>query len=361
MPHFENGDRVIVSFSAGKDSTVILELCRIAAEATGRLPLEVVMRDEEIMLPGTYEYAERIAGQPDIKFDWIYANQPVINVWNRAEPFFFVFDPLLEPEKWVRQPPPFAIKIDEYAIDRMVTDERYPPAEGKELICVMGLRTEESRNREYGLFSSGGPLTGKSSRGVRNLRPIYDWRTADVWKLIADGKHDYNHAYDVLHRMQVPGRKMRIAPPTLNLFGAVELKIAHQVWPTWFDKVTERCPGVRSAAYYGRRVVTIDRRTEEDWKEAVIRQCVTDAPAWIGARVGPYIDGMVTRHARHSTAPFPQTKPCPQCDASLGSWRSLGRALFDGDPFGIKTVMSYMEPEDWRPGAGKWYGKPTWG
>ena len=71
---YSEGHRVVVSFSGGKDSTICLELARIAAAATGRRPVEVVMRDEEIMLPGTFEYCERVAEMPDVDFNWVYAS-----------------------------------------------------------------------------------------------------------------------------------------------------------------------------------------------------------------------------------------------------------------------------------------------
>lgn len=70
---YEKGHRVVVSFSGGKDSGVCVEICVIAARLTGHLPVEVIMRDEEIMFPGTFEYAERMAQRDDVDFHWIYA------------------------------------------------------------------------------------------------------------------------------------------------------------------------------------------------------------------------------------------------------------------------------------------------
>ena len=90
---YEEGHRIVVSFSTGKDSTVALEVCIMAAAQTGRLPVEVVMRDEEIMFPGTYEFAERTAARPDVDMTWLVASQPMINVFNRQSPYFWVFDP----------------------------------------------------------------------------------------------------------------------------------------------------------------------------------------------------------------------------------------------------------------------------
>ena len=96
-----DGHRVVVSFSAGKDSGVTLEVCRIAAKEAGTGPVEVVMRDEEIMPPGTFEYAERVRALPDVSFHWLVARQPIINIFNREVPYWWVFDATLDPEQWV--------------------------------------------------------------------------------------------------------------------------------------------------------------------------------------------------------------------------------------------------------------------
>ena len=137
---YSEGHRIVVSFSTGKDSTVALEVCILAAMQTGRLPVEVVMRDEEIMFPDTYEFAERTAARDEVEMTWLVANQPVINVFNRQSPYFWVLDPELPEEKWMRKPPSWATYIPEKHIDAMTHPDRFPPAEGKKLYAVIGLR-----------------------------------------------------------------------------------------------------------------------------------------------------------------------------------------------------------------------------
>ena len=117
---YEAGHRLVVSISGGKDSTCCTELAILAARAAGRLPVEVVIRDEEIMFPGTYEYVERLAERPEVSMTWLVAHQPIINAFDREQPYFWVCDPLLDPEEWVRQPPAVAYqdRADRHPGDR---------------------------------------------------------------------------------------------------------------------------------------------------------------------------------------------------------------------------------------------------
>ena len=234
---YDAGHRVVVSFSAGKDSTCALHICLIAAEQTGRLPVEVIMRDEEIMFPGTFEYAERVASWSEVSFHWIYACQPIINVCNRTNPYWWVFDPELSPDEWVRQPPDIAYRIEEKSIERMTIAERFPLNERQDLYSVIGLRTQESRGRNMTIYSSKGHVTKPNFYGTYHARPIYDWTDGDVWKAIQMFKWDYNEAYNVMHKMGVPRNKLRIAPPTMSASGLDTLRLASHAWPQWFEKV----------------------------------------------------------------------------------------------------------------------------
>jgi predicted phosphoadenosine phosphosulfate sulfurtransferase len=189
---YEQGHRLVYSFSAGKDSGVCVELGIIAARIAGCLPIDVVLRDEEIMFPGTYEYAERVFNRPEVRGRWLVAHQPVLNICSRADPYFWVFDPLLPPGQWVREPPPWAEAIPGKNIDQMTIPERFPPAPGATLYAVMGIRTSESRGRLYGLFSAKGHITLPKPTGVRSVWPIYDWSDSDVWLAHQRFGWDYN-------------------------------------------------------------------------------------------------------------------------------------------------------------------------
>lgn len=272
------GHEVVVSSSGGKDSTVITELAILAARAAGRLPVKVVMRDEEIMFPGTFEYCERVAARPEVDFYWLIGGQPVVNCFSRSAPYFWVFDRSIPPEAWVRRPPEIAEWIQENSIQAIANPNRFPPPPGKGLFVVLGLRAAESVNRRKGIFSSGGHRTKETAWGYFKTRPIYDWSDADVWRAIKVNGWDYNEAYDVLFRLGVPGRKLRIAPPTLQPASIELLQVAARAWPKWFDRVANRLDGVRAAARYGRHSVEPIRRSDETWQSCFERECIELAP-----------------------------------------------------------------------------------
>lgn len=366
---FAEGHRAVVGFSGGKDSGCAVEVCLIAMKEAGRgnEKLSVVMRDEEILYPGSFEYAERMARRPEIDFHWLIANQPIINVFNRANPYFWVMDPKLEPEQWVRQPPeglPRPVEhIQGLHIGAINKVDRFPPPPGKKVYSVLGLRTSESARRLMGIHSSGGYICLPDKAGMWGASPLYDWKDDDVWRAISIHKWDYNSAYDTMNRMGVPKRSLRIAPPTLNAASVEHLGIAARAWPMWFDKVATRLKGVRTAAQFGKRAVQPFRRYGETWEQCFMRECIEKAPAdWIRDRAMKLMDIKLKRHAEHSTAPFPETKNCHEC-ASNGSWQNLAQAMYGGDPFCLKcSELPYVEPEFFRADAGTWSGgKPTWG
>jgi predicted phosphoadenosine phosphosulfate sulfurtransferase len=359
--HYAAGDRLIVSISGGKDSTVVMELTILVAREFGRLPVECIMRDEEIMVPGTFEYLERVhARRDDVRLDWVIAGQPIINAYNRWNPYWWVFDPDAR-EHWVRQPPPFARWIEQQAIDAMVNVERYPPAPGKRLLSVLGLRAQESLTRMNRIVATRGALTKHpTAYGAYNFAPIYDWSDDDVWKAIGDFGWDYNDAYNHFYRIGVPKSRLRIAPPSMRQ-GMDTLKYLLRLWPKWFDAVETRIPGIRTAARYGRhalRPYLLPGETWEDCMQRLIRESDERAP-WMAERQRRAVKYQLSSHSTHSTGPLPQTvaRHCTQCTPSApGSWEGLAVTLYNGDPWAANNhILKPLEPYELRAGARAWY------
>lgn len=355
---YGDGHRVMVTASGGKDSTVCVEMARMAARVEGCLPLEVVFQDDEIGLPTTFEYLERLAVDSEIKFYWMLTYHPVHNLCSREFPYFWTFDPLLSPDQWIREPPEYAIGLDTQDIDNMIMPGRFPPQHGKDLINVQGLRTEESQGRKLALLSAGGYLTKiRPLTAARSAYPIYDWMLSDVWTFIKQTGCDYNKAYDIMYRLNVKKGLQRIGPITMNLGSVQTLIWAHRVWPEWSERVFARCPGTRNVARYGLSAVKPHRKPGDTWKETYQRLCINEAPAWIAERAIMFREETIKRYEAYAGvgAHIPEVKAPPTPNLRLASWMKMTMTIYDGDPYGMKIGLNHVvEPEFFRPGSGKW-------
>jgi predicted phosphoadenosine phosphosulfate sulfurtransferase len=240
---YDQGHRVLVSFSGGKDSTVLLGVAALAARAEGRLPVEAVMRDNEVMMPGTFEYAGRVARRRDVAFAWHWAVQPIDNVLDGG--CWWTFDPDYK-GRWLRKPPRGAVCRPSLFLRELASTEYFPPPAGRETVVLIGCRAEESPERNFGVHAMRGHLARRLNRGgSRNCWPIYDWQEGDVWKAIKENRWDYNSAYTDMIRAGWPRAGMRVAEPTINAGAARSLARGRHVWPDWFAAVADRIDGVK--------------------------------------------------------------------------------------------------------------------
>lgn len=363
---YDDGHRLIVSVSGGKDSGACLEVAVAAATLAGRLPVEALNRDEEILYPGSFDYLDRLAARADVDLTRVLVQRPIVNIFNRASPYYWPFDDRLPPSSWLRPPPADAVDLGVLPqAFAQVTPARYPPPPGKDLYVVLGLRVSESRGRMYGLFSSGGYTTKPNDLNVRSARPIYDWSDGDVWLAHKRFGWDFNSAYSDLARLGVPRTKLRVAPPALNAASATLLPVAARAWPDWFNLAAARLPGLREGAMFGRSAVTPRRRSDETWEETFKRECLgPDVPEWIRERAAAWSAKMTSHHRHHSTpdTPFPDQLPCRTCDGSQGSWRTLAMSLWSGDPTSAHARgLPEVPPSFFRPDAPAWSGiKERW-
>jgi 3'-phosphoadenosine 5'-phosphosulfate sulfotransferase (PAPS reductase)/FAD synthetase len=345
---YAGGHRVVVSASGGKDSTVCVEICRIAARMTDRLPVEVHHRDDEVMLPGTFEYLERLAQDPEIDMHHWYSGEPVGYWFCRSIPFYWPFDPEVPPEQWVRRPPAHAERVVEH-LPWYVNATRFPPPPGKQLISVLGLRAQESPWRRLGIHSSGGYLTRQNRVGAVVARPIYDWTDRDVWRFIAQTGSDYNRAYDVMVAAGIPGQRLRISSIGIVVSSLYDHPKLANAFPGWARKLEKRLGrDVGRIAELGAGALRPDRQLGESWTETVRRECIDHAPAWIAARTAEVVSRAVEEHGAHAGgAGLPDETPCQECGA-YGSYRVIARRLYWGDPW-PGGWPGNVRPEQFRP------------
>ena len=345
---YADGHRVVVSISGGKDSTVCLELAKTAARMTGRLPVEAMHRDDEIMTPGTFEYLDRVAQDPDVVVSHWYSGEPVGYWYSRALPFYWPFDPELPPDRWMRRPPSHAVEVVEH-LPWYVSTTRFPPDPGRQLISVLGLRAQESPWRRLGIHSSGGYLTRRNRVGAVVARPIYDWTDRDVWRFLRTTGADYSRGYDVMFAAGVPRQRLRISSLGIAFSSLHDQPRLARAFPGWAARLEGRLgPDIARVADLGAAALRPDHRPGETWAQTLQRECIDEAPAWIADRTTEVLARASQEHGLHAgAATLPDDEPCPRC-AAYGSYRVIARQLFWGEPWGSAWLRD-VRPEQFRP------------
>ena len=252
---FNEFDNVLVSFSGGKDSGVLLNLCYQYAKQNDLLhKLAVYHLDYEAQYQFTTDYVTRTFEKlSDIKRYWLCL--PVAaNCGCRIDAG--TWTPWKKSDKaiWCRKMPktdyvihenncPFEIEENEQ--DYAVQDKFclwFSETYGKTAVMI-GIRTDESLDR-YKLITMQGWIAGNK------VYPIYDWKSEDIW--IANGKFewDYNRIYDLYYKAGLTIDQMRVANP-FHTCGMNHLKLYRVIEPNTWDKLLNRVNGVNFGRIYG--------------------------------------------------------------------------------------------------------------
>jgi predicted phosphoadenosine phosphosulfate sulfurtransferase len=261
---FDDFPRVYLSFSAGKDSTIMLHL--VADEARKRdRKFGVLIVDLEAQYKLTMEHAQRCVDMyaDVIELYWVCLPLRLRNAVSVYEPFWLCWDPDAK-DAWVREVPPAGINDEAFFpfFRRGMEFEEFVPefgewyAQGERCACFVGIRTDESLNRFRTIVQSkkethqGYRWTSKVTASVYNAYPIYDWRSSDLWVYHArNPDRPHNRLYDLMHKAGVPMGHMRICQP----YGDDQrrgLWLFHLIEPETWAKVVARVNGANGGALY---------------------------------------------------------------------------------------------------------------
>lgn len=337
---YRNFDTVVVSWSGGKDSTSCLELAREAARITGKLPVQVMFMDEEVIYPETIDLVERHRADPELQIHWCCVPSIYRNACSEVEPDFIPFDPTKR-DLWTHVPPPDAVwpaGFDENGLPKMTT-WRVPPSIPKRITEVLfdtktygrigevlGLRTEESFVRYSGMLSSGNFITDEH-HGRASVRPIYDWKARDVWLAIKENGWDYNRAYEKLWRAGGNPISTRVAP-LFHAEAAMNLREVMLYWPDFWQLVRRRVRGAHAVAIYSGALHAIERYGNETWHDAAMRYWNNLGSEEDKRTLRSMVERRLSKHSLHSTEPLGDEKKCPECKLS---WKRIARAIARGD------------------------------
>jgi predicted phosphoadenosine phosphosulfate sulfurtransferase len=261
---FDNFERIYVSYSAGKDSTVMLHLVMAEAEKRNR-KVGVLLVDLEAQYRLTMDHAtnclEKYKDYAEVH--WVCLPIALRNAVSNFDPQWLCWDPERK-DVWVRNPPKGSItnpKHFPFFVQGMEFEEFVPEfgewyAQGQSCACLVGIRTDESLNRFRTITSDkkttfqGKAYTTKVTDHVFNVYPIYDWAVGDIWKFHYDNPSlEYNRVYDYMYKAGVKPAQMRICQP----YGDDQrrgLWLYHLLEPDTWYKVVARLNGVNTGALY---------------------------------------------------------------------------------------------------------------
>jgi predicted phosphoadenosine phosphosulfate sulfurtransferase len=273
---FDEFSRIYVSFSGGKDSTVMLHLVMDEAIKRQR-SVGVLFMD----LEGQYRLTiEHIQAMYDLYADhiepyWVCLPIRLRNAVSQYEPRWICWEPGREAD-WIRQPPSTAITDQKhFPFYRYAMEfEEFVPEFGhwfgkdKLTACFVGIRAAESLNRWRTIAGHGTKFEGRNwtqwiGQTLWNIYPIYDWATEDIW--VYNGKYHkpYNRLYDRMHQAGLTIHQQRICQP----YGDDQRKglwLFHIVEPDTWARVVARVNGANQGALYAQESGNILGRLKID-------------------------------------------------------------------------------------------------
>jgi len=263
---FDHFEAIYVSFSAGKDSSVMLHLVMDEAIKRNR-KVGVLLIDLEAQYELTIRHAEQMFDMyaDHMEVYWVCLPIKLRNSVSNYEPVWCAWDPERK-DDWVRPMPKRLGVISDPAF----FDFFEPRMEFEEFIelfaawyskvrttaAFIGIRTDESLNRFRTIAvwdkatHFGKRWTTEVCPGVFNAYPIYDWHVSDIWKYHAQfPKKLHNEVYDRMHLAGLSPHQMRLCQP----YGDDQkrgLWLYHLIEPQTWGKVVARVNGANSGALY---------------------------------------------------------------------------------------------------------------
>ncbi len=284
---FNEFEQIVISFSGGKDSGVMLNLTLEYARKNKCLSkVAVYHMDYEAQYQMTTDYVTRTFKNlpKDVKKYWVCLP---VKVPCSTSMFQTYWQPWKFDEKniWCRGLPKDCISESnfhfnfDYEISDYDFNIRFAKAisKNKRTCFLIGIRTQESLHRYKAVnkFSDKNEYKSKNyttiiSNNCINAYPIYDWLVDDIWIANARFGDDYNKLYDLMYQAGLSPGQMRVASPFISQ-GQETLKLYKVIDPNNWGKLIGRVNGVNFTGLYGGTTAmgwnSITKPNHFTWKE----------------------------------------------------------------------------------------------
>jgi predicted phosphoadenosine phosphosulfate sulfurtransferase len=260
---FDNFERIYISFSGGKDSSVMSHLVLKEAVKRGR-KVGLLIIDLEAQYADTISHIYHMIEmyKDNIELHWVCAELLLRNAVSNYHPRWVCWDKEKQ-DVWVRPMPKEAADLSQYDFYQpkmefeefmVIFGEWY--SQGQTTAAFIGIRSDESlhryraiTSRKDGLMFNNWKWTTRVSSKLFNVYPIYDWRTEDIWVFNSKYKLPHNKVYDKMMMAGVKISQQRLCQP----YGDDQRKglwLYHILEPDTWYKLVARVNGVNSGALY---------------------------------------------------------------------------------------------------------------
>ena len=269
---FDHYDNISLSFSGGKDSTVLFHLVNEEAKRRDRKFI-LYFQDQEAEYQGTIDMVEWAMNQPNVIPLWYQVPIFMTNAASQQQLFLWAWG---EGEEWVREKNKIAIhSIDVKYPKRfhkfnLWIGQNLNKLKGKS-VSIIGLRAEESPDRRFVMFGEDNDLFWlRRKNNPHKAYPLIDWKYTDVWKYIIENSFKYNKIYDKMYMLGGNLKFFRVS----NLVHEKAFRCLtelQELEPETYDKLERRLHGVHTAAIYGKENLVYSIKTLPEsfksWKE----------------------------------------------------------------------------------------------
>lgn len=285
---FDNFDHVYVSFSGGKDSGVMLNLClKYIRDNNLDKKITLMHLDYEAQYEATTNYVAKIEEEFEEYLDILHVCVP-FKVTTCTSMFQSFWRPWEASKKdiWVREMPDNAMTASDfgfydenmwdYDFQEKLSIWAHDQSKAERTAVLVGIRTQESLNRWRAIHKDRDSrldnleYSKKVADNIYNFYPIYDWKTEDIWVANARFQFNYNKLYDLYYQAGVPLDSMRVASPFISE-GQESLKLYKVIEPHTWGKLVSRVNGVNFTGLYGGTTATgwknIKKPEHFTWKQ----------------------------------------------------------------------------------------------
>ena len=364
---FDRFERVCVSFSGGKDSTVLLHLAHQVAQERGRT-IDVMFIDWEAQYGATIAHIEEMMRLPGINPYWVALPISTSNESSFHDPMWTAWD-AAKRDVWVRELPTAPGAITDYDhfpfYEYGMTFEEFVPAfnewysQAAPSAFLIGIRADESLNRFRTVKKQGHKGVRKTYEDIAwstqsadqgwNFYPLYDWRVEDIWTNIGRDGVPYNHIYDLMYLAGMSLHEMRICEP-YSMEARKHLDKYHYLEPETWDKIVQRVGGANFGAKYGRSELFAFQRIEKPdgltWRE-YSHLLLESVPPPLRDHYRRRIDVFIGWFQKNLGWEDLKEESDPALEAKKlgGSWRMVARTLLRNDYFCSHLSFSINKDE----------------